>query len=135
MKQPDVLQFLINKRDHDLPSCLQVLWHVYRRGLDWFQQHWSFRLGLAMCIVPPFGTWMMRTLDKTDSFIAIPLEQDGSRPSLLFSGTVACIQKRSGLVPTASVLWFVGLPMMCFGLFDACTHTAGRNRQLYCNSS
>ena len=37
-----LLQFLLNKIDRDLPSCLQVLRHVYRRGLDWFQQHWSY---------------------------------------------------------------------------------------------
>jgi hypothetical protein len=50
-----LLQFLMNEMDCDLPSCLQVLRHVYRRGLDWFQQHWSFCLGLAMCF-GPFGT-------------------------------------------------------------------------------
>ena len=29
--------------------CLRVLWHVYRRGLDWFQQHWSY----IDCFPPP----------------------------------------------------------------------------------
>ena len=71
-----------------------------------------------MCFGPG-DTWM-RTLDETDSYFAIPLEQDGLQPSLLFAGTLACIQKRSGLVPTVSVLWF-GLPM-CFGSFHALTH-------------
>jgi hypothetical protein len=54
-KRTALLQFLLNKMDRDLPSCLQVLQHVYRRGLVWFQQHWSFCLGLAMCS-GPFGT-------------------------------------------------------------------------------
>ena len=67
----------------------------------------------------PFGAGM-RTLDKPDSFIAIPLEQDGSRPSLLFSGTSPCILKRSGWVPTVSVLWI--WLTMCFGSFHlGCT--------------
>ena len=48
------LRFLINEMD--LPSCLRVLQHVYRRGLDWFQQHWFFHLELAMCFGGPFGT-------------------------------------------------------------------------------
>ena len=55
-----------------------------------------------MCFGPG-DTWM-RTLDETDSYIAIPLEQDGLRPSLLFAGTLACVQKRSQLVPTVSVI-------------------------------
>jgi hypothetical protein len=48
-KQQALLRFLMNKMDRDLPSCLRALWHVYRRGLDWFQQPWSFRSGLTMC--------------------------------------------------------------------------------------
>ena len=50
----------------DAPSSLQALQHVYRRGLDWFQEHRAFRLGLGMCF-GPFGTcgrtplWMKRT--------------------------------------------------------------------------
>ena len=57
MKQPDVLQFLMNSKDRELPSCLWVLRHVNRRGIDWLQRPpWSFRLGLAMCFGGPFGT-------------------------------------------------------------------------------
>jgi hypothetical protein len=48
-KRTALLQFLLNKMDRDLPSCLQVLRHVYRRGLDWFQQHWSY----IDCFPPP----------------------------------------------------------------------------------
>ena len=55
-KTQDVLQFHINEMDRDLPSCLQALRHVYRRGLDWFQQSRSFRFGLTMC----FGSFWLQ---------------------------------------------------------------------------
>jgi hypothetical protein len=55
------------------------------------------------CVLVHFGHMLDTWLDAMDSFIAFPLEQDESRPSLLFAGTSACIQKRSGLVPTVSV--------------------------------
>ena len=93
--------------DWKLPPCLRVLRHAYRRGLDWFQQHWSFRLGYScvspVCCMEDAHSWTKRTLL---GFVGILHEQDGSRPSLLFAGTSACIQKRSGLVPTVSVISF-----------------------------
>jgi hypothetical protein len=33
------MYYLMNKMDRGLPSCLRVLRHVYKRGLDWFQQY------------------------------------------------------------------------------------------------
>ena len=50
----------------------------------------------------------MRTwLDEMDgSTIAGPHGQDGLEAQSLFAGTSACILKRSGLVPTASVFSF-----------------------------
>ena len=52
----------------------------------------------------PFITWR-RTLDETPD-VLVPHQRDGSRPSFLFAGTSACIQKRSGLVLTVSVTSF-----------------------------
>ena len=56
-KRTALLQFLMNEMDCDLPSCLRVLRHVYRRGLDWFQQCRSFRLGYS-CVLVHFVAWM-----------------------------------------------------------------------------
>ena len=44
-------------------------------------------------------------LDQTD-FVDILHEQDGLRAPSLLAGTSACILKRSGLVPTVSVISF-----------------------------
>jgi hypothetical protein len=60
------------------------------------------------------------TGSKEQQALLLPHEQDGSRPSFLLASTSACIQKRSGLVPTVSVLSF-GL-LMCFGPI-CCIHT------------
>ena len=84
--------YLMNKMDHDLPSCLRVLRHVYRRGLDWFQQHWSY----IDCFPPPEvqstvkhawwhwdGIWCCQSLE--------------SNASTLFSwGHISAITRRSG---------------------------------------
>ena len=71
MKQPDVLQFLMNSKDRELPSCLWVLRHVNRRGIDWFQRPpWSFRLGLAMCF-GPFARRIYAQLNEMDEMPAI----------------------------------------------------------------
>ena len=52
--------------DWKLPPCLRVLRHAYRRGLDWFQQHWSFRLGYScvspVCCMEDAHSWTKRTL-------------------------------------------------------------------------
>ena len=89
-----ILQFLLNKMDCNLPSCLRVLWHVYRRGLDWFQQCQSFGwFGLPVY----FGSFHALThagLDAADGFIAIHHEREGARPSFLFASTSAWIEKR-----------------------------------------
>jgi hypothetical protein len=70
--------------------CLRALRHVYQRGLvDDFELVEMDAPGSSFAFAP-FATWT-RTLDETDSFIAIPLEQDGSQPSFLFAGTLACI--------------------------------------------
>ena len=69
--------------------------------------------GLLICFGPFCRRrhgWMKRT-----ALYVRPHGQDGSRPSFLFAGTLACIQKRSGLVPTVSVISF-GL-LICFGPF------------------
>jgi hypothetical protein len=99
----------LNENDRDLPSCLQALQHVYRRGLDWFQQSWSFCLGYSSVLIHCVS-WM-RTAGRNAGYIAVPHQRDGSRPSLLFAGTSACIKKRSQLVPTAVLVLSFGLAM------------------------
>ena len=89
----------------------------------------SFELHMCFGL---FGTWRRTTWTNSPTFIAIPHERDGLRPSLLHAGTSACTLKRSGLVTTALVLSF-GLPMS-FGAF--CRMNAQwRDGRLYCNSS
>ena len=51
MKWTALLGYLMDKMDCEIPPCLQVLRHVYRRGLDWFQQCESFRLGCSFVLV------------------------------------------------------------------------------------
>ena len=69
-------------------------------------------------------------LDETASFIApVPHECDGLGASFLFAGTLACIQKRSGIVPTASVISF-GL-LICFGPFCRRRHGWMKRTALY----
>jgi hypothetical protein len=57
------------------------------------------------CVLVNFGcmgTW----LDEMDGSTIVPHGQDGLEAQSLFAGTLACILKRSGLVPTALVFSF-----------------------------
>ena len=82
MKQPDVLQFRMNENDRDLPSCLQALRHVYRRGLDWFQQPWSFRLGYSSVLIHCVA-WMRTAGRNADILQFLLNKMDRDLPSCL----------------------------------------------------
>ena len=84
MKQPDVLQFLMNSKDRELPSCLWVLPNVNRRHIDWFQHPpWSFHLGLAMCF-GPFAWRIVAWLDEMPDVLQFHINKmEGELPSWL----------------------------------------------------
>ena len=82
---------------------MRVLWHVYRRGLDWFQQSQSFGLGypcgLVLFMLGRMRGWTQQTallqfimyneevLIGSDSFIVIPNETNGLEAPSFFAST------------------------------------------------
>jgi hypothetical protein len=73
--------FLMNKMDRDLPSCLRALRHVYRRGLDWFQQCQSFGLGYSSVLVH-FVAYTHGWTKRTALYVQLQHGQDGFRASI-----------------------------------------------------
>ena len=87
MKQTALLGYLMNNEtDRDLPSCLQALWHVYRRGLDWSQQRQSFRLGYSSVLVLFVVTAYTHGCAKWTALCIRPHGQDGFQASILVCG-------------------------------------------------
>ena len=64
-------------------------------------------MDLILCICSIHLTFLLCTLNARNDFITIPQERDISRPSFCFASTLACIKKRSWLVPTALVLYWL----------------------------
>ena len=91
-------------------------------------------LGLVHCICSILR--MHALLVKTEGFIAIPHEHDWLRPSSLFAGTSACIQKRSWCLWTGGnrqlglIHWIRSIWHMDTTWLLACNR-----HQLYCSSS
>ena len=94
------LQFLINKMDFQLPSCLWVHWHVYRSGLDGLQQCQSFRFSCA-CVWTIHVCWSISLglhhtlLYETDSSNVLSHEGNGLEAPSLLASHLACTKKRS----------------------------------------
>ena len=69
MKQPDVLQFLMNSKDRELPSCLWVLRHVNRRGIE--VSTGSSSLSPFVCVAHLFWSVLSHGRTKLDEMPAI----------------------------------------------------------------